>query len=139
MVWDKLSVKREDPECRAFIETVYLVAIADGEFEEVEMNDLSITVAQHPKMRQMTEREVSHILKRCHDALALEGLDIRIQAIARMLPDAHQRIDAISIAVACALADGQVEPEELVVLKHMQAAFGLSDKQVEQVISRYTS
>lgn len=129
--------EQRDYSVLAFIEAVFLVAVSDGEFEAEEMNDLAVTISQHPKLSLFSDDEVIRVLHRCAELVNEQGYEARIRSLAQTLPTMEQRMDAISVGLAAAMADGDVEPQELNTLKLMQQIFGLTDEQIDEIVSRY--
>jgi hypothetical protein len=68
-------------------------------------------------------------------AISAEGVDARVRAISRMLPHQSQKIDAFRMCLSICASDGDVAPEELAILKKMQAEFDLSEAQIEKLMN----
>lgn len=106
-----------------------LVAYADGELEDSERQKVTRTIANHPTLGKMyqpnvVETTVDTMFKRAKDAsgrqhLARELDDIKGRDGGQMAEDVYL------VALDVANADGQVEPEEDVVLKKIAARLGV--------------
>lgn len=136
MVWGKLIGRSVTPEVRAYLETMMMLSLADGEVEDEEIQDLAVTIARHPKMRDLGDRQVIDTLIKSWKEIEKQGMDRRMREIAGMLSH-DQRIDAIGMAISVASSDGQIEPEEMSVLQKLQKSFGLSDADIEIAMQRY--
>lgn len=137
MVFKKLMGHEEDPEDRAYIETMLMISMADGEIEDSEIDDLAVSVYSHPKMKRLGNRTVIRILNAAARDIERQGFEARAQAVAKALPDIGKRIDAIGMAISVSASDGDIEPEEVHVLEILQRAFNLTDAQVEQAMQMY--
>ncbi len=99
-----------------------LVAIADGELEDSEKTKTINTLASHPVLGKMYDRNTiekcaDDMFKRAKDrsgrqSLAGELDDIKARADGQRMAD-----DVYLVASDVAMADGEIEPEEAVVLE----------------------
>jgi tellurite resistance protein len=136
MVWNKLTGRGVTPEVRAYLETMLMLSLADGELEDEEIQDLGTTIARHPKMADLGSRQVIDTLMKAWKDIEKQGMNRRMNEIAGML-NHDQRIDAIGMAISIAASDGEIEPDERSVLERLQQAFNLSDADVEEAMERY--
>jgi tellurite resistance protein len=136
MVFSFLFGKKEDPEVRAYLETMLILAAADGDLGQKEAAAIAAIMTNHPKMQSLSENDLKGLIDRCLQAIISDGIDARIQEIARMLPSPAQRVDAIKMALVVALVDGTLEPNEMAVLQRMGSVFGLTASQVDSVMNR---
>lgn len=137
-MFGRLLGKKEDPEVRGYVECMLLLALADGELEEDELDSIFTTFASHPKMENMGWKELKAIAIRSLGAMERQGEEARIRAVASLLPTVEQRMEALELSLSVAMADGELEPPEAKILEKIQRVFGLSEQQVEEIISRYT-
>jgi len=136
MVWGKLIGRSVTPEVRAYLETMLMLSLADGELEDDELRDLGTTIARHPKMADLGNRQIIDTLLKAWDDIDKQGMDRRMKSVAGMLsPD--QRIDAIGMAISIAASDGEIEPDERIMLEKLQSSFSLSDADIEEAMRRY--
>lgn len=75
------------------------------------------------------------MIRRSLNAIESEGIDARIKTIARILPNQEQRIDTIRMCLSICASDGDIAPDELEILKKMQAEFDLSETQMEKLLN----
>ena len=137
MVWDFLTARGATPEQKAYLEAMLILAMADGELEDEELDDMAISCARHPKLSDLGDRTIISVLNDCYRKMLNQGNDKRIHEMAKVLPSTQQRMDAIGLALSVSMSDGTIEPEELAILKQMQSIFGLSDTQIQQVMDQY--
>ena len=137
-ILDRLMGKRGDQETsevRGYVEAMIMMIAADGVIEEDEIQDFLRNVYTRPKLSKVPQNEMVSMIKRSLAALEREGIDPRVKAIAQMLPTVEQKMEAFRMCLSICASDGDVAPEELEVLKKMQAEFDLSESQVEQLMN----
>jgi tellurite resistance protein len=139
MVFGRLLGKREDPEVRGYIESMLILAMADGELEDEEIDDIIVAIVNHPKMSGLSGKEIDQIARRSLIAMEKQGLEDRISSVAKMLPSKELRLDAIRMSLSVSMADGELEPQEMALLQKMQQIFGLSDEQISAIVNEYGS
>lgn len=122
---------------RAYIEAVLLMIHADGVVEGDEVAQLEDKLNSQPKLSELSDSEMTHLIHSSVVAIEQEGADDRIAAIAAILTTPEQRLEAINVALSICMSDCAVNPKELAVLKKMQAAFELSDDQLAPLIEKY--
>ncbi|MBI1690496.1 tellurite resistance TerB family protein [Methylorubrum sp. DB1722] len=111
-----------------------LVAYADGELEESERSKVIRTISQHPTLGKMyqqsaIESAVEVMFKRAKDASGRQQLARELDDIKGR--DGSMAEDVYLVALDVAHADGQVEPEEDVVLKKIAARLGVDISKFE--------
>lgn len=136
MVWNKLTGRGVTPEVRAYLEVMLMLSLADGELEDEEISDLGTTIARHPKMSDLGNRQIIDTLLKAWKDIEKQGMDRRMNEIAGMLSH-EQRIDAVGMAISVAASDGEIESDERKILEKMQRTFGISDTDVEEAMRRY--
>ncbi|MBB5765936.1 tellurite resistance protein [Methylorubrum rhodesianum] len=111
-----------------------LVAYADGELEESERSKVIRTISQHPTLGKMyqqstIESTVEVMFKRAKDASGRQQLARELDDIKGR--DGSMAEDVYLVALDVAHADGQVEPEEDVVLKKIATRLGVDISKFE--------
>lgn len=137
MVWNKLTGRGASPEQKAYLEAMLILAMADGELEDEELDDMAVSCARHHKLSELGDRTIISVLNESYRKMLHQGNDKRIEEIAKVLQTTEQRLDAIGVALSISMSDGTIEPEEMALLQRMQVVFGLSDAQIEKVMSQY--
>ena len=137
-ILDRLAGKRsnsEESEARAYVEAMILMIAADGVVENDELDDFQRNIFTRPQLSRVPPQEMTSMIKRSVHAIMTEGPDARIRAIARMLPNQQQKMEAFRLCLSICASDGDVAPDELNLLKKMQAEFDLSESQVEALMN----
>jgi tellurite resistance protein len=136
-MFSSLLGNKENNERRGYIETMLILAFADGELEDDEVTDIIHNALRHPKMRDMSDKEFDRLIRRSLTAMDKQGLDKRIEEVCKLLTTHEMRLNAIDLAVSVAMSDGEMEPDEVRVLERMTALMGLSEADVQTVVTRY--
>jgi len=126
-----------DPEAarlfEAVVEGAFLVANADGEFDDTEQ-----AAFQHVVVSAcggaVAERQVSALLEDLHDQLGEDGVDKRIQMIARTITREDHAREVLRISSLLAYVSGGVSAVERGVLDKLASQFKLSGSAVDQAI-----
>jgi uncharacterized tellurite resistance protein B-like protein len=137
-ILDKLMGKRgsqENSEQRGYVEAMLMMIAADGVIEDEEIRDFLKNVYSKPKLSGLSESELMSLVRRSLNAIQTEGVDARIKAIGQMLPMLEQKIEAVRLSLSICSSDGDVAPEELDILRKMQAQFDISEKQMEALLN----
>lgn len=101
----------------ALIQTMVLVAAAEGQISDRELAVMGQLVRYLPVFRDFDPERIDAVGRACAELLREEdGLDIAFERIAQALPP---RLRETAYALACdvAAADGQVEESELRMLE----------------------
>ncbi len=119
----------------AVAETMFLVIAADNQVMDTEM------AALRGAIRGLTGDLLSDgIVQVMVEGFALQlrdqGRQKRLMAIAEALDDEVEARNALALAAAVALADGQVADTESDVIVELKHAFSLSDQQVAEVLGQ---
>lgn len=117
----------------ALVETVYLVAAADGRFSGAECEELSAHVAALTDGRFSTSE--IETMRSAAESRAHEGLESRAQAIAELLTDMDLRRSALLAASATAWKDGGVGQKEGLALQALARAFGIPINELHKIMS----
>lgn len=117
----------------ALVETIYLVATADGRFSDSECAELSAHVSaltdgrfSADEIESLRENAASH---------AGEGIEARAQAIAECLTDMDLRRSALLAASAAAWQEGGVGQKEGLALQTLARAFGIPTHELHKLMS----
>lgn len=106
-----------------------LVANADGEIEDSERSKVERVLSNHPVLGKMYQQNViaqtaETMFKRAKDASGRQALARELDDI-KGRDDGKMAEDVYLIALDVANADGEMEPEEEVVLKKIAARLGV--------------
>ncbi len=120
-----------------FVETMYLVMMADGRDHEHEI------AAVRGATRALThglldDTALEALLRRCGLLLREQGAQSRLQAIgSRICADRLDRETAFTLAAAVALADEDVAAEESTLLSSVAEWFGLSSRRSKAILQQF--
>lgn len=137
-ILDKLMGNRgsqETSEQRGYIEAMMMMIAADGVIEDDEVHDFLKNVYGKPKLSGLSENDLMSMVKRSLKAIESEGVDARLKAIGQMLPAMEQKVEAMRLSLSICASDGDVAPEELEILRKMQAQFDISESQMEKLLN----
>ncbi|MCK8502945.1 TerB family tellurite resistance protein [Myxococcus fulvus] len=119
----------------ALVEVMLLAAMADGRVSQREMQTLISRVLERPEFEGTRPEELNALVEssaaRLSEARDLEDV---LASLRRRLPDHKNRMLAFGLAAAVALADQRATRTELGLLKTFQAALGISEDEVAQII-----
>jgi uncharacterized tellurite resistance protein B-like protein len=121
-------------ELRLFLEAMIIMMAADGQIDDQEMAQFMAQVQTRDELRGLASDEVERHMRAASLAIKKEGVQARLQAIARGLPHPDQRMVAVSMALSIALGDRELARGEKQVLRLMQETFGLEDRQLDEAI-----
>jgi tellurite resistance protein len=117
----------------AVVEGAFLVANADGDFDGTEQAAFQHVVVSACEGR-VAERQVSALLADLHDQLGEDGLQKRIELVARAITREDHAREVLRVSSLLAHVSGGVSPVEREVLDKLAAGFKLTDAAVEQAI-----
>lgn len=119
----------------AFVEAAYLVAAADGDFDDVERAAFGQVVTQACG-GSVSDAQVRDLLADLADQLSEDGLDQRLRMIGRTIgKEEHQR-EVLRIAALLAHVSGGVSGVERQVLEKMAASFGLDHASIDAALDQ---
>lgn len=127
--------RKIDADIQSYMEIMVILSMADGELEDDEINDLIVTCLKHPRLSSMSEKQFTTAVDRAFRNVQREGVDARLRALQQNLPSRDQRLDVMGMALSISASDGTIEEAEMVILKKMQSAFGLSDADIDKLIA----
>ncbi|NNB87392.1 hypothetical protein HJC10_32565 [Corallococcus exiguus] len=129
------AVKARKERNAALVEAMLLAAMADGSVSQREMQTLLARVLERPEFEGTQSGELNLLVEtsavRLSEARNLEDV---LSSLRRRLPDHKNRMLAFGLAAAVALADQRATRSELGLLKTFQAALGISEDEVAQII-----
>jgi putative long chain acyl-CoA synthase len=120
-------------ELEALVETMFLVAFADGHIGEAERAHFEHSVADLSGGRVHSE-QFEHVVAQVRDRLEREGRDACIQAIEQRLATPELRQVALILAGDMAAADGTLHDAEREIIVSLAKAFGMSDDVTREVL-----
>ena len=121
----------------ALIFTTVLIAAAEGDMTDQELERIGLFVRFLPVFRDFDKDRLTEVGRDCADLLRREdGLDLALDMIAEALP---QRLRETAYTLACdiASADERVAPEELEMLKMLRQRLHI-DRLIAAAIERAT-
>lgn len=112
---------------QAVVNAAYLVAYADGELEASEKAKIEQVLRANPVLSNF-QGELNQIAATIIAQLEADigiGRRAALREISDVKGDQRECEDVLDVAIAIAKADGEIEPEEEVVLKQIAEALGL--------------
>lgn len=135
MARDAAVAARKDRNA-ALVEVMILAASADGSIAPREMETLIRRVIERPEFEGTKPEELNALIE--HSAAKLshaKKLDDIVKSLRERLPDHKNRLLAFGLAASVAFADRKATREELGLLKTFQMGLGISEEEVQQVIT----
>lgn len=131
-----------DPEAAALFEAVvesaYLVANADGHFDETEraaFEQVVVTACQGAVM----EGQVHALIEDLADQMEEDGIDKRVEMVARSISKVDHQHEVLRVASLLAQVSGGVSDEERELLGKLQKAFGLDESALTRALAEAAS
>lgn len=118
----------------SLVEAAFLVAVADGTFDEDERATFERVVALACD-GAVAPGDLGSLLARLEAQLASEGLDARVEALAAPLTRPEHGLEVLRVAGLVALASDGVSDVERAVLERLAAACGLPASRVDDVVA----
>lgn len=129
------AVKTRKDRNGALVEAMLLAAMADGRVSQREMQTLLSRVLERPEFEGTKPEELNALVETSATRLSeAKDLEEVLSSLRRRLPDHKNRMLAFGLAAAVALADQRATRNELGLLKTFQAALGISEDEVAQII-----
>ena len=126
-----------DPEAvrlfEAVVEGAFLVANADGDFDDTEQAAFQHVVVSACAGR-VAESQVSALLADLHDQLGEDGMQKRIEMVAQAISREDHAREVLRVSSLLAYVSGGVSLVEREVLDKLASEFKLTDAAVEQAI-----
>ncbi|MEZ4442490.1 MAG: tellurite resistance TerB family protein [Polyangiaceae bacterium] len=122
----------------AVIEACFLVANADGDFDEKERQTFEQVV--HEACQNTVQRsEVSALVSDLLDQLEEDGVAARVHMIGRIVSSEAHALEVLRIAALMAYVSGGVDATERAVMDQLAAAFSLPASAVADAIEQATT
>lgn len=122
----------------AIVESAYLVATADGTFDESELRAF-----QHVVLTlcagALTEVQVGALVFALQERLAMQGRAARMLAVSQAVSWCGNASEVLRIAVLMAEASGGVSAEERAVLEELGRGFVLSPHVLEEILEEVSA
>ena len=127
-----------DPEAarlfEAVVEAAYLVANADGEFDQSERDAFQHVVVS-ACAGMIVERQVGALLEDLADQFSEDGLEKRVQMVARSVVKEDHAREVLRIAALLAQVSGGVSASEREVLGKLASEFKLESSAMERALN----
>ena len=117
-----------------YVETLLLMAAADGVLEPRELDRFGQQLAEHEEFFALNPDRAATYLDLALKRLEKEGVEVRVDAIADGLPEPRQRKIAFKLALEMCVADGEASSHERTLLKLFQSRFELADSTVKELL-----
>lgn len=125
--------QRETAEVQAMIEVMYFVAKADGVFSIPERRQFFELVDSLSEGR-IESSQLLAVVDGAEAKLESDGLDACLTALTPILRDELSRRIAYGLATKVAMADGDVEPREQLVLDAVARVFAFAPDEPEEIV-----
>ncbi len=126
-----------DPDVAALFEAVvessYLVATADGEFDATEREAFQHVVLTACE-GAVAESQMTALLADLHDQLAEDGLDKRVKMVARTIKKVEHAQEVLRVAALLAHVSGGVSDVERQVLEKLASAFATEPAALDRAL-----
>jgi len=131
-----------DPEAarlfEAIVESAYLVANADGEFDATEQAAFERVVIAACDGR-VAERQISALLHDLHDQLAEDGVEKRIQMVSSGITRHDHAQEVLRVAALLAHVSGGVSDVERSIIERFARAMGLAENASSSALNEVAS
>lgn len=117
----------------AVVEAAFLVANADGEFDDGERKAFESVVLEACK-NQIDERQLGALVSDLGELLKEDGIERRVVMVGRTVKNAMQQREVLRIAALLAHVSGGVSEVEQQVLTQLSQAFELGDDAVQEAV-----
>ncbi len=126
-----------DPEAarlfEAIVESAYLVANADGDFDATERETFEHVVLTACEGK-VAERQISALLEDLKEQLSEDGLDKRIQMVARTVNKPDHAREVLRVAALLAQVSGGVSDVERSTLERLAGELGLDIQTLDSAL-----
>jgi tellurite resistance protein len=131
----ELQVPKQNEVFRAAVEAGYLVATADGNFDDAERTTL-VAAVETLSVDAVLEWETDTLLDESQAKVEAEGADTRAAAVGRALLSLGAAEAGLLLAAAVALATKKVDKKEAAVLVAIGEAAGLAEDEVKAIVKK---
>lgn len=118
----------------AVVEAAYLVANADGEFDDTERHAFQHVVLSACQ-GFVAEAQIVALIADLEDQAVEDGTDKRVKMVARSISRPEQAREVLRVAALIAHVSGGVSQTEREVLEKLTAAFKLDTDALEEALS----
>jgi uncharacterized tellurite resistance protein B-like protein len=119
----------------ALVEVMLLSAMADGRVSQLEMQTLLRRVIERPEFEGTKPEELNALVEASAQRLSkAHDLEEILASLRARLPDHKNRMLAFGLAASIAFSDHKATRTELGLLKTFQAALGISEDEVAQIV-----
>ncbi len=122
----------------AVVEASFLVANADGEFDEKERQTFEQVVAEACQ-NTVQRAELSALVSDLQDQLQEDGMAARVTMVSNVIRNDEHALEVLRIAALMAYISGGVDDTERAVMVKLSGELGLPDGTVEQAIEQAKS
>lgn len=127
----------------AMIETMILMAMADGTFQEAELIKLIFLTVEflkkHPEFGHINAEQFQEKYGEIKRLVSQYGTQERVKVVARALPSFELRALAVYFAISISNADKHTDMSEHLFLNTLQHAFGLSREEMQGILDAYNT
>lgn len=119
----------------ALVEVMLLAAMADGRVSQQELQTLLRRVIERPEFEGTKPEELNALVEASAQRLSkAHDLEEILASLRARLPDHKNRMLAFGLAASIAFSDHRATRSELGLLKTFQAALGISEDEVAQIV-----
>lgn len=122
----------------AVVEAAFLVANADGEFDEAE-RETFVKVVHESCANTVQAQDVHALVADLADLLDEDGVDRRVEMVASVVQAPEHKLEVLRIAALMAWVSGGVDDTERTVIEKLAGHFGLSADEVESTFEQARS
>lgn len=119
----------------AVVEASFLVANADGEFDETERQTFEQVVAEACQ-NTVQRSELSALVSDLQDQLQEDGMEARVDMVSNVIRNDEHALEVLRIAALMAYISGGVDDTERAVMVKLSGQLGLPDDTVDQAIEQ---
>jgi uncharacterized tellurite resistance protein B-like protein len=129
------AVKARKDRNAALVEVMLLSAMADGRVSQLEMRTLLRRVIERPEFEGTKPEELNALVESSAQRLSkAHDLEEILASLRARLPGHKTRMLAFGLAASVAFSDHRATRAELGLLKTFQAALGISEDEVAEII-----
>ncbi|HLM46361.1 MAG TPA: TerB family tellurite resistance protein [Myxococcaceae bacterium] len=130
------AVKVRKERNAALVEVMLLSAMADGRVSQLEMQTLLRRVIERPEFEGTRPEELNALVESSAQRLSkAHDLEEILASLRARLPGHKSRMLAFGLAASVAFSDHRATRAELGLLKTFQAALGISEDEVAEIIN----
>ena len=131
----KEVVKARKERNEALVEVMLLAAMADGQVSQRELQTMLRRVIERPEFEGTRPEELNALVEASAQRLSkAHDLEEILASLRARLPNHKNRMLAFGLAASIAFSDHRATRTELGLLKTFQAALGISEDEVAQII-----